>query len=77
MNTWIPLCNFYMFSEPWLFSWAADILYGWQMEALQFASRLENVLSRVLPVLGSMRDSQRRTFANGKLCCVLGSRKTL
>jgi hypothetical protein len=44
-----------------------DGLYDWQMEALQFAPRLKNVLSRVLPVLGSVKDSQRKTFADGNI----------
>ena len=44
-----------------------DGLYDWQMEALHFAPRLKNVLSRVLPVLGSVKDSQRKTFADGNI----------
>ena len=34
-------------------------------EALQFTSRLKAVLSRVLPILGSVRDVHRPIFANG------------
>ncbi|XP_068646001.1 protein SHOOT GRAVITROPISM 6 isoform X2 [Aristolochia californica] len=37
-------------------------------EALQFASRLKSVLSRILPILGSVRDSQRPIFANAFKC---------
>lgn len=35
-------------------------------EALQFSSRLKDVLLRVLPILGSVRDAYRPIFANGK-----------
>jgi hypothetical protein len=38
-----------------------------KLHALQFAPRLKNVLSRVLPVLGSVKDSQRKTFADGNI----------
>jgi len=34
-------------------------------EALQFTPRLKDVLLRVLPILGSVRDGQRPVFANG------------
>lgn len=34
-----------------------------KLHALQFAPRLKNVLSRVLPLLGSVKDSQRNIFA--------------
>ncbi|KAG0560676.1 hypothetical protein KC19_9G004300 [Ceratodon purpureus] len=34
-----------------------------KLHALQFAPRLKNVLSRVLPLLGSVKDSQRSIFA--------------
>lgn len=34
-------------------------------EALQFSSRLKDVLLRVLPILGSVRDAHRPIFANG------------
>jgi hypothetical protein len=32
--------------------------------ALQFAPRLKNVLSRALPILGGVKDSQRSIYAN-------------
>ena len=35
------------------------------IEALQFTPRLKGVLSRVLPILGNVRDAQRPIFANG------------
>lgn len=37
-------------------------------EALQFTPRLKDVLLRVLPILGSVRDSQRPIFANAFKC---------
>jgi len=36
------------------------------VKALQFAPRLKNVLSRVLPLLGSVKDAQRTIFAKGQ-----------
>ncbi|CAM6090973.1 unnamed protein product [Calypogeia fissa] len=38
------------------------------LHPLQFAPRVNGVLSRVLPVLGGVRDSQRATFANAFTC---------
>lgn len=38
-------------------------------EALQFTPRLKDVLLRVLPILGSVRDGQRPVFANGTSFC--------
>ena len=35
------------------------------LEALQFTPRLKDILLRVLPILGSVRDGQRPVFANG------------
>lgn len=35
------------------------------IEALQFTPRLKGVLSRVLPILGNVRDAHRPIFANG------------
>ena len=35
------------------------------IEALQFTPRLKDVLSRVLPILGNVRDAHRPIFANG------------
>ncbi|KAG2628543.1 hypothetical protein PVAP13_3KG394681 [Panicum virgatum] len=37
-------------------------------EALQFTPRLKDVLLRVLPILGSVRDGQRPVFANAFKC---------
>ncbi|CAA6662595.1 unnamed protein product [Spirodela intermedia] len=37
-------------------------------EALQFTPRLKDVLSRVLPILGNIRDNQRPIFANAFKC---------
>lgn len=37
-------------------------------EALQFTPRLKDVLLRVLPILGSVRDAQRPVFANAFRC---------
>ncbi|XP_058077009.1 protein SHOOT GRAVITROPISM 6 isoform X2 [Magnolia sinica] len=37
-------------------------------EALQFTPRLKSVLSRVLPILGNVRDAQRPIFANAFKC---------
>ncbi|KAB2013456.1 hypothetical protein ES319_D09G157700v1 [Gossypium barbadense] len=37
-------------------------------DALQFAPRLKGVLSRVLPILGNVRDAQRPIFANAFKC---------
>ncbi|KAJ3682542.1 hypothetical protein LUZ60_015115 [Juncus effusus] len=37
-------------------------------EALQFSSRLKDVLLRVLPILGSVRDAHRPIFANAFKC---------
>jgi hypothetical protein len=37
-------------------------------EALQFSSRLKDVLLRVLPILGSVRDTHRPIFANAFKC---------
>ncbi|OAE30767.1 hypothetical protein AXG93_4876s1080 [Marchantia polymorpha subsp. ruderalis] len=38
------------------------------VDALQFAPRVKGVLSRVLPVLGGVRDNQRRAFAKAFTC---------
>ncbi|KAL5709726.1 Protein SHOOT GRAVITROPISM 6 [Ranunculus cassubicifolius] len=38
------------------------------VEALQFAPRLKDVLSRILPILGNVKDSQRPIFANAFKC---------
>ncbi|KAF6167742.1 hypothetical protein GIB67_017237 [Kingdonia uniflora] len=38
------------------------------VEALQFTPRLKDVLSRVLPIFGSVRDAQRAIFANAFKC---------
>lgn len=35
------------------------------IKALQFTPRLKGVLSRVLPILGNVRDNHRPIFANG------------
>lgn len=35
------------------------------IEAIQFIPRLKGVLSRVLPILGNVRDVHRPIFANG------------
>lgn len=35
------------------------------IEALQFTPRLKGVLSRILPILGNIRDPHRPIFANG------------
>ncbi|MQL94827.1 hypothetical protein Taro_027488, partial [Colocasia esculenta] len=44
-------------------------------EALLFTPRLKDVLSRVLPILGNVRDSQRPIFANAFKCwCQAASR---
>ncbi|GLT34321.1 hypothetical protein SLA2020_088420 [Shorea laevis] len=37
-------------------------------DALQFTPRLKGVLSRVLPILGNVRDAQRPIFANAFKC---------
>jgi len=36
------------------------------LEALQFAPHLKNVLSRVLPVLGGVKDIHKKIFAEGE-----------
>ena len=43
-----------------------------RVEALQFTPRLKGVLSRVLPILGNVRDIHRPIFANGAFGIVLG-----
>ncbi|XP_034223743.1 protein SHOOT GRAVITROPISM 6 isoform X1 [Prunus dulcis] len=43
----------------------ADFAYA---DALQFTPRLKDVLSRVLPILGSVRDVHRPVFANAFKC---------
>lgn len=39
--------------------------YQFLIEALQFTPRLKAVLSRILPLLGNVRDMHRAIFANG------------
>lgn len=45
---------------------AAKTPIGPTLEALQFAPHLKNVLSRVLPVLGSVKDIHKKIFAEGE-----------
>lgn len=55
------LCSYSIYSY-----WYHCFFGGWlKNKALQFAPRLKNVLSRALPILGGVKDSQRSIYANG------------
>jgi hypothetical protein len=55
------LCSYSIYS-----CWYHCFFGGWlKNKALQFAPRLKNVLSRALPILGGVKDSQRSIYANG------------
>jgi hypothetical protein len=55
------LCSYSIYS-----CWYHCFFGGWlKNKALQFAPRLKIVLSRALPILGGVKDSQRSIYANG------------
>lgn len=60
------ICYYFSFALNWNL-WQIILPF----EALQFTPRLKDVLSRVLPILGNVRDAHRPIFANGMLNCLL------
>lgn len=61
----VALIYFHSFSSITAIIFRTTEILICSFEALKFTPRLKDVLLRVLPILGSVKDSQKPIFANG------------